>query len=131
MEDALSTSIQMQSEQNQKFESMLTRLDEKVRETKSHITRLTNSLSGIERGNLPFQTQPNPINQNLKIGSKDKHEEVKAVTILRSGKEIDKSAPLITKKSKEPQLKKRRMKLSHLGLMTLNNAQSLHHFHKP
>lgn len=71
LEDALSTFIQRQSEQNQKFESMLTRLDEEVRETKSHITRLTNSLSGTERGKLPSQTQPNPINQNLKIGFKD------------------------------------------------------------
>ena len=35
LEDALSTFIQRQSEQNQKFESMLTRLDEEVRETKS------------------------------------------------------------------------------------------------
>ena len=50
LEDALSTFIQRQNEQNQKFESMITRLDEEVRETKSHITRLTNSLSGIERG---------------------------------------------------------------------------------
>ena len=66
---------------------MITRLDEEVRETKSHITRLTNSLSGTERGKLPSQTQPNPINQNLKIGSKDKPEEVKVVTILRSGKQ--------------------------------------------
>ena len=76
LEDVLSTFIQRQSEQNQKFEAMLTRLNEEVRETKSHITRLTNSLSGTERGKLPSQTQPNPINQNLKIGSKDKHEEV-------------------------------------------------------
>ena len=53
LDDALSTFIQKQSEQNQKFESMLTRLDEEGRETKSHITRLTNSLSGIERGKLP------------------------------------------------------------------------------
>ena len=109
---------------------MLTRLDEEVRETKSHITRLTNSLSGIERGKLPSQTQPNPINQNLKIGFKDKHEEARAVTILRSGKEINKSSHLVTKKSKRPQLKKRRMKLSHLDLVKLNNVQSLHHFHK-
>ena len=99
LEDALSTFIQRQTEQNQKFESMITRLDEEVRETKSHITRITNSLSEIERGKLPSQTQPNPINQNLKIGSKDKHEEVKVVTILRSGKEINKSSPLVTKKS--------------------------------
>ena len=77
---------------------MFTRLDKEVRETKSHITRLTNSLSGTERGKFPSQTQANPINQNLKIGSKDKHDEVKVVTTLRSGKEIDKNAPLITKK---------------------------------
>ena len=92
---------------------------------------LTNSLSGIERGKLPSQTQPNPINQNLKIGFKDKHEETRVVTILRSGKEIDKSSPLVTKKSKETLVKKRRMKLSHLDLVKLNNAQSLHHFPKP
>ncbi|KAK9984295.1 hypothetical protein SO802_033820 [Lithocarpus litseifolius] len=85
---------------------MLTRLDEEVRETKSHITRLTNSLSGIERGNLPSQTQPNPINQHLKINSKDKYEEVKALTILRSGKEINKISPLVTKKSKETSVDK-------------------------
>ena len=106
LKDALSTFIQRQSEQNQNFEFMLTRLDEEVRETKSHITRLTNSLSGIERGKLPSQTQPIPINQNLKIGSKDKHEEVKAVTILMSCKEIDRSSPLVTKKSKKTLVEK-------------------------
>ena len=53
LEDALSTFIQRQSEQNQKFESMITSLDEEVRETKSHIIRLTNSLSEKERGKLP------------------------------------------------------------------------------
>ena len=92
---------------------MITGLDEEVRETKSHITRLTNSLSGIQKGKLPSQTQPNPINQNLKIGSKDKHEEVKAVT---SGKEIDKSAPLITKKSKEIPVEEEKDETESLGL---------------
>ncbi|XP_075652838.1 uncharacterized protein LOC142623323 [Castanea sativa] len=113
LEDALSTFIQRQSEQNQKFESMLTRLDEEVRETKSHITRLANSLSGIERGKLP--SQPNPINQNLRIGSKDKHEKVKAVTILRSGKEINKSSPLVTKKSKETLVEKEKDETESFG----------------
>ncbi|XP_065627771.1 uncharacterized protein LOC112030337 [Quercus suber] len=115
LEDALSTFIQRQNKQNQKFESMLTRLDEEVRETRSHITRLTNSLSGIERGKLPSQTQPNPINQNLKIGSKDKHEEVKAVTILRSGKEINKNSSLVTKKSKETSVEKEKDESKSLG----------------
>ena len=108
--------IQRQNEQNQNFESTLSRLDEEVRVTKSHITRLTNSLSGIEREKLPSETQPNPINQNLKIGSKDKHEEVKAVTILRSGREIDKSSPLVTKKSKETPIEKEKDKTKSLGL---------------
>ena len=94
---------------------MLTRLDEEVRETKSHITRLTNSLSGIEREKLPSQTQPNPINQNLKFSSKDKHEEVKVVTVLRSGKEIDKSAPLVTKKFKETPVEKEKDETKSLG----------------
>ena len=73
-------------------------------------------MSGIEKGKLPSQTQPNPINQNLKIGSKDKHEEVKAVTILRSGKEIDKSAHLITKKSKETPVEEENDETESLGL---------------
>ncbi|XP_030939796.1 uncharacterized protein LOC115964674 [Quercus lobata] len=75
LEDALSTFIQRKSEQNQKFESMITRLDEE-----------------------------------------DKHEEVKAVTILRSGKEIDKSSPLVTKKSKETIVEKEKDEIESLGL---------------
>ena len=52
--------IQRQNEQNQNFESMLSRLDEEVRVTESHITRLTNSLSGIER-ERNFLPKLNPI----------------------------------------------------------------------
>ena len=96
--------MQNQSEQNQKFESMFTRLDEEMRETKIHVTRLTDALSGTERGKLPSQTQPNPNNQSLKVVNKDKLEEVKAVTILRSGKEIDKNAHLVTKISNDTSL---------------------------
>ena len=115
LEDALSTFIQRQSEQNQKFESMLTKLDEEVRETKSHVIRLTNSLRGTEKGKFPSQTHPNPLNQNLKIGSKDKHDEVKAMTILRNGREIDKNSPLVTKKSKETLVEKKKDKTESLG----------------
>ena len=73
-------------------------------------------MSGKERRKLPSQTQPNPLNQNLKIGSKDKYEEVKVVTILRSGKEIDKSSPLVTKKSKETLVEKEKDEIESLGL---------------
>ncbi len=104
LEDVLGTFMQNQSEQNQKFESMFRRLDEEMRETKSHVTRLTDALSGIERGKLPSQTQPNPNNQSLKVVNKDKLEEVKVMTILRSGKEIDKNAHLVTKISNDTSL---------------------------
>jgi hypothetical protein len=101
LEDVLYTYIQKQGEQNQRFESMFTRIDEEMRKTKSQVARLTDALSRAERGKLPFQTQPNPNNQTLKVVNTDKFEEVKYVTILRSGKEIGKGAPKANEKSKE------------------------------
>jgi hypothetical protein len=84
---------------------MFTRMDEEVRETKNYLAKLSIALSGIEKGKLPSQTQPNPNNQSLKIVSKDNHEECKVVTILRSGKvigeEIEKGIPKVKEKSKE------------------------------
>ena len=62
LEDVLYTFIQKQGEQNQRFETMFTRIDEEMRETKSQVARLTKALSRIERGKLPSQTQPNPNN---------------------------------------------------------------------
>ena len=38
------------------------------------------------------------------------------MTILRSGKEIDKSSPLVTKKSKETPIEKEKDKTESLGL---------------
>ena len=62
LEDVLYTFIHKQGEQNQRFESMFTRIDEEIRETKSQVARLTDALSRTERGKLPSQTQPNPNN---------------------------------------------------------------------
>uniref|UniRef100_A0A2N9FJE9 Integrase catalytic domain-containing protein n=1 Tax=Fagus sylvatica TaxID=28930 RepID=A0A2N9FJE9_FAGSY len=108
LEDVLGTFMQKQSEQNQRFETMFTRMDEEVRETKNHLAKLTNALSATEKGKLPSQTQPNPNNQSVKIVSKDNHEECKAVTILRSGKaigeEVEKGIPKAKEKSKETQV---------------------------
>uniref|UniRef100_A0A2N9EYF5 Integrase catalytic domain-containing protein n=1 Tax=Fagus sylvatica TaxID=28930 RepID=A0A2N9EYF5_FAGSY len=92
---------QKQSEQNQRFETMFTRMDEEVRETKNHLAKLTNALSATEKGKLPSQTQPNPNNQSVKIVSKDNHEECKTVTILRSGKAIGEEDESGTPKVKE------------------------------
>uniref|UniRef100_A0A2N9I2B0 Uncharacterized protein n=1 Tax=Fagus sylvatica TaxID=28930 RepID=A0A2N9I2B0_FAGSY len=75
LEDVLYTFIQKQGEQNQRFETMFTRIDEEMKETKSQVARLINALN--------------------------KFEEVKSVTILRSGKEIGKGTPKANEKSKE------------------------------
>jgi hypothetical protein len=80
---------------------MFTRIDEEMRETKSQLARLTEALSMTEIGKLPSQTQPNPNNQTTKVVNTDKFEEVKSITILRSGKEIGKDAPKANEKSKE------------------------------
>jgi hypothetical protein len=101
LEDVLYTFIQKQGEQNQKFDTMFTRIDEEMRETKSQLARLTEALSRTERGKLPSQTQPNPNNQSVKIVSKDNHEECKTVTILRSGKAIGEEDESGTPKVKE------------------------------
>uniref|UniRef100_A0A2N9HJM8 Retrotransposon gag domain-containing protein n=1 Tax=Fagus sylvatica TaxID=28930 RepID=A0A2N9HJM8_FAGSY len=101
LEDVLYTFIQKQGEQNQRFDTIFTRIDEEMRETKSQVARLTEALSRTERGKLPSQTQPNPNNQTAKVINTDKFEEVKSITMLRSGKEIGKDAPKANEKSKE------------------------------
>ena len=62
LKDVLYTFIQKQGEQNQRFETMFTRIDEKMRETKSQVAKLTEALSRTERVKLLSQTQPNPNN---------------------------------------------------------------------
>uniref|UniRef100_A0A2N9G4W6 Retrotransposon gag domain-containing protein n=1 Tax=Fagus sylvatica TaxID=28930 RepID=A0A2N9G4W6_FAGSY len=99
--NVLYTFIQKQGEQNQRFDTMFTRIDEEMRETKSQVARLTEALSRTERGKLPSQTQPNPNNQTGKVVNTDKFEKVKSITILRSGKEIGKDVPKANEKSKE------------------------------
>uniref|UniRef100_A0A2N9F9H3 Retrotransposon gag domain-containing protein n=1 Tax=Fagus sylvatica TaxID=28930 RepID=A0A2N9F9H3_FAGSY len=101
LEDVLYTFIQKQGEQNQRFDTMFTRIDEEIRETKSQVARLTEALSRTERGKLPSQTQPNPNNQTAKVVNTYKFEEVKSITILSNGKEIGKDAPKANEKSKE------------------------------
>jgi hypothetical protein len=56
LEDVLATFMQKQSEQNQRFETMFTRMDEEVRKTKNHLAKLTNALSATEKGKLTSQT---------------------------------------------------------------------------
>ena len=81
LEDVLSTFMYKQSEQNQRFDTMFTRINEEMRKTKSQVARLTEALSRTERGKFPSQTQPNPNNQTAKVVNTDKFEEVKSITI--------------------------------------------------
>uniref|UniRef100_A0A2N9IRU3 Retrotransposon gag domain-containing protein n=1 Tax=Fagus sylvatica TaxID=28930 RepID=A0A2N9IRU3_FAGSY len=106
LEDVFYTFIQKQGEQNQRFETMFTRIDEEMRETKSQVDRFTDALSRTERRKLPSQTQPNPNDQSAKVVNTENFEEVKSITILRSGKEIGKGAPKANEKSKETLAKK-------------------------
>jgi hypothetical protein len=101
LEDVLYTFIQKQGEQNQRFESMFTRIDEEIRDTKSQVARLIEVLSKTEKWKLLSQTQPNPNNQSVKVVNTEKFKEVKSVTILRSGKKIRKDAPKVNEKSKD------------------------------
>jgi hypothetical protein len=89
---------------------MFTRIDEKKRETKSQVARLTNALSRTERGKLPSQTQPNPNNQSLKVVNIEKFEEVKSITILRSGKEIGRMLLMQMKNPRRFQLKRMKVR---------------------
>jgi hypothetical protein len=56
LKDVLYTSIQKKGTQNQRFETMFTRIDEKMRETKSQVAKLTEALNRTERGKLLSQT---------------------------------------------------------------------------
>ncbi len=53
LEDVLGTFMQKQNEQNQRFKTMFTRMDEEVRETKNRLAKLTKALSATEIGKLP------------------------------------------------------------------------------
>ena len=122
LEDVLGTFMQKQSKQNQRFETMFTRMDEEVRETKNHLAKLTNALSATEKRKLPSQTQPNPNNQSVKIVSKDNHEECKAVTILRSNKTIGEKVEKGIHKAKE-KFKETQVEMDESGTPKVKEAE--------
>uniref|UniRef100_A0A2N9J017 Retrotransposon gag domain-containing protein n=1 Tax=Fagus sylvatica TaxID=28930 RepID=A0A2N9J017_FAGSY len=84
LEDVLYTFIQKQGEQNQRFDTMFTRIDEEMRETKSQVARLTEALSRTERGKLPSQTQPNPNNQTAKVIKDLMHCQEESITVKKT-----------------------------------------------
>ena len=64
-------------------------------EIKSQLTHLTQALTLTEKGKLPSQPQPNPSRHVHSIETSNQpfssHKQVQAITILRSGKTINKT----------------------------------------
>ena len=71
------------------------RVDKTLDDIKSQLTLLTQALTFTEKGKLPAQPQPNPSRQvhatETSNQSSSNHDQVQAITVLRSGKVIDKT----------------------------------------
>ncbi|GFZ20033.1 hypothetical protein Acr_28g0007380 [Actinidia rufa] len=71
------------------------RVDKTLDDIKNQLTLLTQALTLTEKGKLPAQPQPNPSRHvhSTKISNQpsSSHEQVQAITVLRSGKTIDKT----------------------------------------
>ena len=63
-----------------------------MEDLRSQLTKLTQTLSVREPGKFPSQPNPNPAGQahRVETSTSQSHEQVQSVTILRSGKEIEK-----------------------------------------
>ncbi|GFY88457.1 hypothetical protein Acr_06g0003970 [Actinidia rufa] len=88
LEDTLQQFIQSQGGVN-------SRVDKTLDDIKSQLTLLTQALTLTEKGKLPTQPQPNPSRHvhSAEISNQPSsgHEQVQAITVLRSGKTIDKT----------------------------------------
>ena len=76
--------------------------DKDVSDLKTQISKLTTSLAIQEKGKFPSQPLANPRGQAMVINegeSSERVEELKPITILRSGKEINKT---IVPKAQKP-----------------------------
>ncbi|GFZ09702.1 hypothetical protein Acr_21g0003010 [Actinidia rufa] len=88
LEDTLQQFIQSQGGVN-------SRVDKTLDDIKSQLTLLTQALTLTEKGKLPAQPQPNPSRHvhfaEISNQPSSGHEQVQAITVLRSGKTIDKT----------------------------------------
>ncbi|GFS41289.1 hypothetical protein Acr_00g0073540 [Actinidia rufa] len=102
LEDTLQQFIQSQGGVN-------SRVDKTLDDIKSQLTLLTQALTLTEKGKLPAQPQPNPSRHvhSVEISNQPSsgHEQVQAITVLRSGKTIDKTILPIDPKGRERRLK--------------------------
>ncbi|XP_058216884.1 uncharacterized protein LOC131327767 [Rhododendron vialii] len=99
MEDIMSSFMQSQTSLNEQTTQTLG-------EIKNQMAKLTNTVGMLqqEKGKLPTQPQANPQGTNYVASSSVlSPEQAKSITILRSGKEIDKAIP--SKPIKPPQVR--------------------------
>ncbi|GFS30263.1 hypothetical protein Acr_00g0011070 [Actinidia rufa] len=98
LEDTLQQFIQSQGGVN-------SRVDKTLDDIKSQLTLFTQVLTLTEKGKLPAQPQPNPSRHvhSAEISNQPSsgHEQVQAITVLRSGKTIDKTILPIDLKGRE------------------------------
>jgi len=111
LEDTLQQFMQTQggiNNQAYKFQDQTNRTLDDIR---SQLTKLTQSLSIQEKGKIPAQPMPNPRGQvhmsESSPSEPSNHEQVQAITTLRSGKYVDKAIGfgiprgIVKEKSKE------------------------------
>ncbi|XP_052308537.1 uncharacterized protein LOC127905253 [Populus trichocarpa] len=111
LEDTLQQFMQTQggiNNQAYKFQDQTNRTLDDIR---SQLTKLTQSLSIQEKGKIPAQPMPNPRGQvhmsESSSSEPSNHEQVQAITTLRSGKIVDKAIVfeiprgIVEEKSKE------------------------------
>eukprot|EP00258_Populus_trichocarpa_P031932 XP_024447951.1 uncharacterized protein LOC112325519 [Populus trichocarpa] len=111
LEDTLQQFMQTQggiNNQAYKFQDQTNRTLDDIR---SQLTKLTQSLSIQEKGKIPAQPMPNPRGQvhmsESSSSEPSNHEQVQAITTLRSGKIVDKAIGfeiprgIVEEKSKE------------------------------
>ncbi|XP_073261963.1 uncharacterized protein [Populus alba] len=98
LEDTLQQFMQTQGGINNpayKFQDQTNRTLDDIR---SQLTKLTQSLSTQEKGKIPAQPMPNPRGQvhmsESSLSEPSNHEQVQAITTLRSGKIVDKAIGL-------------------------------------
>ncbi|XP_052172242.1 uncharacterized protein LOC127788168 [Diospyros lotus] len=92
LEDTLQQFMQGQIGTNTQVAKFQEQTNRALEDMRSQLTKLTQTLSVREPGKFPSQPSPNPVGQAHRAegSSSENHEQVQSVTVLRSGKVIEK-----------------------------------------
>ena len=99
----------VESTLKKRIDGLESNLNQKIENLQYSVTRITKLLEGQEKGRFPSQTLQNPKGvHEIGSSSNSKMDEVKAIIILRSGKEIEQPVPMTegTCKEKEAELER-------------------------